>query len=201
MQNLIESESSPRYTLRWIAFHCLFAFGIGLAMVIFTDVMATEARGRVAEPELDFSLWKFVDCVDYSFWLAAISLLAVMLVEVAVRKPITYLQYGLIGAALIMFYQLLWALEEQMPFAAAYVIVALLTMALIVWFIHGITGRVRAAAVCSAVLAVEYGLIFLLISLGSAALLVGSIAMFLLIALAMYFTLKLKIENEELVIK
>lgn len=33
------------------------------------------------------------------------------------------------------------------------------------------------------------------------ALLIGSLSLFIIIALAMYFTLKLKVENEELTIK
>ena len=37
--------------------------------------------------------------------------------------------------------------------------------------------------------------------MGSMALLIGSLSLFVLIAVAMYFTLKLKVENEELVLK
>lgn len=51
------------------------------------------------------------------------------------------------------------------------------------------------------ILVLEYGLMFMLIKLGSMALLIGSIVLFLLIALAMYFTLKLKVVNDELTIK
>ena len=76
-----------------------------------------------------------------------------------------------------------------------------MTIGLIALFIKGITRTRKAVGLSSGILIVEYGLMFLLIKLGSMALLVGSLSLFLLIALAMYFTLKLKVENDGLVIK
>lgn len=65
----------------------------------------------------------------------------------------------------------------------------------------GLTKNTKAAILSTVILAVEYGLILVLVYMGSMALLIGSLSLFILIAVAMYFTLKLKVENEELVLK
>lgn len=65
----------------------------------------------------------------------------------------------------------------------------------------GLTKNTKAAILSTVILAVEYGLILELVYMGSMALLIGSLSLFILIAVAMYFTLKLKVENEELVLK
>lgn len=79
--------------------------------------------------------------------------------------------------------------------------VCVMTIGLITLFVKGITHNVKAVGMTAGILVLEYGLMFILIKLGSMALLTGSIVLFLLIALAMYFTLKLKVVNDELTIK
>ena len=76
-----------------------------------------------------------------------------------------------------------------------------MTIGLITLLVKGITHNVKAVGMTAGILVLEYGLMFILIKLGSMALLTGSIVLFLLIALAMYFTLKLKVVNDELTIK
>jgi inner membrane protein involved in colicin E2 resistance len=53
----------------------------------------------------------------------------------------------------------------------------------------------------TAILVAEYALMFVLIKLGSMALLVGSLSLFAILAVAMYFTLKLKMKNGELTLE
>lgn len=92
-------------------------------------------------------------------------------------------------------------MSEKMSFWIAYVIVSIMTIALISCFVMGLTKNTKAAILSTVILAVEYGLILELVYMGSMALLIGSLSLFILIAVAMYFTLKLKVENEELVLK
>ncbi len=124
-----------------------------------------------------------------------------MLVEISFRKEMNYFQYGLIGCAMCLFFLLLLAMSEKMPFGLAYTIVTVMTIGLICWFVNGITRTKKAVTLSVGLLVFEYGLMLILLYLGSMALLIGSIVLFILIAVAMYFTLKLRIENEELVLK
>lgn len=92
-------------------------------------------------------------------------------------------------------------MSEKMSFWIAYIVVSAMTIALVSCFVMGLTKNIKAAILSTIILAVEYGLIIVLVYMGSMALLIGSLSLFVLIAVAMYFTLKLKVENEELVLK
>lgn len=139
--------------------------------------------------------------VAYSFGIIAVTTLSLVLIEIAFRKRIYYVQYGLISCALCLFYLLLLAVAELTPFAVAYAIVTAMTIGLIAVFVKGITRNVRAVVLITAILAVEYAMLLVLVYIGTLALLIGSLSIFALLALAMYFTLKLKIVNNELTLK
>lgn len=192
----------PHYTMKWLGFQTLYVLGIALVLALIASGIDGFASGRVNDGLLIGARYTLISqSIVYCFALISITSISLMLVEVAFRKAINYLQYALIAMALTLFYLLLLALSEKLPFGISYAIVCVMTIGLISWFINGITGTPRAVGLAAVILAAEYTLMFILVMLGSMALLVGSISLFILIAVAMYFTLKLKVENEELVIK
>ncbi|MDE6484990.1 MAG: cell envelope integrity protein CreD [Duncaniella sp.] len=192
----------PRYTMRWLGVQTLIVVAIAFILAVVVSSIDGFAQGRVECGLLaadDYSI--ISDSLVYCFGIITITSLSLMLVEIAFRKPINNLQYVLIELALSLFYLLLLAMAEKIPFIASYIIVTVMTVGLIVLFIKGITANKMAMALITVILVVEYALMYMLLMLGTMALLVGSLALFALIAIAMYFTLKLKIENEELVLK
>lgn len=202
MEEISEIAHKPKYTLSWLGIKSLYVFGIAFVLAIIAAIIDGFASGRVGSGLLQSDHYALLsESIAYCFGLVVITSMSLMLVEIAFRKEINYLQYALIAMALTLFYLLLLALSEKMVFAASYAIVSVMTIGLIVLFIKGITHNLKAVWLTTGILSLEYGLIFILINLGSMALLVGSIILFLLIALAMYLTLKLKVENNELVIK
>ena len=76
-----------------------------------------------------------------------------------------------------------------------------MTVGLIGTFVKGIMGKMKAVLLTVVILLVEYALILLLLYMGSLALLIGSLSLFAILAVAMYFTLKLKVINSELTIQ
>ena len=202
MEGNIENYRKPYYTMRWLGLQTLYVLVVSLVLAIIASGIDGFASGRVDNGLLQGARYTLLSqSIVYCFGVISITSISLMLVEVAFRKSINYLQYALIAMALTLFYLLLLALSEKLPFGLSYAIVCLMTIGLISWFIKGITENTKAVALAAGILAVEYALMFILIMLGSMALLVGSLSLFVLIALAMYFTLKLKIENNELVIK
>ncbi|MDE6207487.1 MAG: cell envelope integrity protein CreD [Muribaculaceae bacterium] len=192
----------PKYTMSWLGLHCLFVFGASVVLALLAGGVYTISSHRMNSGLFTESSYKLLsDAIDYSFAMISVTLVSLMMVDVIFRKGINYIQYGLIGCALALFYLLLLAISEKLPFAASYIIVTAMTVGLIGWFIKGITENSKAVKLTVGILVVEYALIYLLISIGSMALLVGSIVLFVLIAVAMYFTLRLRIEDEELIIK
>lgn len=202
MEENSEIYHEPKYTLRWLGIQSMFVLGVATVLALITSVIDGFASLRFERgllPEARYSLLS--QSLIYCFGIITITLMSLMLVEVAFRKGINYLQYVLIAMALALFYLLLLAMSEKLAFGASYAVVSLMTVALIAWFINGITGNPKAVRMTVGILVVEYCLMLVLIELGSMALLIGSFSLFLIIALAMYFTLKLRIEDEELIIK
>ncbi len=205
-QNNANNQSQPatagkpyKYTMGWLGLHTLFALAMaGILSIAASGVDSLSASRAGAKLLSAASRSMITESTLYSFAVIAISTVSLMLIEVAFRKRINYLQYGLVGCALCLFYLLLLSLSELMPFAAAYAIVSLMTVGLIGWFVNGLTANRKAVATAAGILASEYAVILLLLYLGSMALLIGSLVLFALIALAMYFTLRLKLVDEEL---
>lgn len=188
-----------RYTMGWLGTHTLFALVMAGVFSIAANGIDSLGAHRAGAKLLSAASRSLLsESTFYSFAVIAISTVSLMLIEVAFRKKINYLQYGLIGCALCLFYLLLLSMAELLPFVAAYVVVSVMTVGLIGFFVKGLTGNMKAVAMTAGILAAEYGVILLLLYLGSMALLVGSLVLFALIALAMYFTLKLKLVDEEL---
>lgn len=202
MEENSEIYREPKYTMRWLGLQSLYVLGIAFVLALIASGIDSFASGRVESGLLHSTRYTLLsDSIVYCFAVIAITSMSLMLVEVAFRKGINYLQYALNGMALTLFYLLLLAISEKIAFGWSYLIVSVMTIGLIALFIKGITQNLRAVGMTTGILVVEYGLMFILIKLGTMALLIGSVSLFLLIALAMYFTLKLKLENEELFIK
>lgn len=202
MENNNEIYYEPKYTMKWLGIQCLLIVGVSFFLMSFAMAIESLAWDRVENELFNYDYYTLLSqSVVYSFAVTAITLMSLVLTEISFRKPIGYVQYALIGVALTLFYLLLLAVSEKLNFGLSYLIVSCMTIGLIALFVKGITQNIKAMALITGILAVEYAILFLLIKLGTLALLVGSLLLFAILALAMYFTLKLKIENEELILK
>jgi inner membrane protein len=108
-----------------------------------------------------------------------------------IRKNVVHpFRYLLIGLALVLFYSLLLSLSEVLGFAPAYLIAAAMTAVLISIHLSSILRSAKQGWLVGALLAILYALIFMLIHMGSYALLAGSLGLFVILALVMYFSKK-----------
>src|SRR5262245_47805832 len=98
-------------------------------------------------------------------------------------------QYLLVGSALCLFYLLLLSLSEHVGFARAYTIASAAVVALIAGYVRAAFGNARAVPI-AAMLIVLYTFLFVLLHVQDYALLVGSLGLFLILALLMYATRK-----------
>lgn len=192
----------PRYTMQWLGLQTLFVIGVAVIFALVACSVDSLAVSRAGQNLLDGATRTLVsNSTGYCFAVTAITLLSLTLIEIAFRKPVNYLQYGLTGCALCLFFLLLLAMAEKMPFWLAYAIVTVMTVGLIGLFVKGIMARRKAVALTVGILLTEYALILLLLYMGSLALLIGSLSLFVILAIAMYFTLKLKVVDRELTIQ
>ena len=130
--------------------------------------------------------------VKYALLCILLTFAAFFLIETANKKSAHPFQYGLIGLALILFYTLLLSISEYTGFNSAYLIASAATIALIAWFVKSILQSGRATTILSAVLVLIYSYIFSLLQLQDYSLLLGSIGLFLTLAVVMYFSKKMQ---------
>ena len=92
---------------------------------------------------------------------------------------------------LCLFYLLLLSLSEQLGFGPAYLIAALGVVALITFYVRSALQGWTAAGITAATLAVLYGFMYILLQNQDYALLIGSVALFVVMAAVMYLTRKI----------
>jgi len=107
------------------------------------------------------------------------------LLEILLGYRVHPVQYLLIGIALVVFYCLLLSIGEVLTFNISYALATLATVTLITAYTRHLFGTLKNALLIGGFLAGLYGFIFVLIQLEDTALLVGSIGLFVLLALAM----------------
>jgi inner membrane protein len=123
--------------------------------------------------------------VKYAILVIGLSFSLFFIIEIMQKKPIHPVQYVLIGLALVIFYSLLLAISEFIPFDYAYLIAAVSTILLIGLYAKSHFRNWKSAGMFSGVLTLLYGFIFVLIRLEDSALLVGSIGLLIILAISM----------------
>ncbi|HZV69933.1 MAG TPA: cell envelope integrity protein CreD [Saprospiraceae bacterium] len=130
--------------------------------------------------------------VKYAFLLITLTFAVYFFCEVLKKQRVHPLQYGLVGAALVIFFVLLLSLSEHLGFDPAYFIASFATILLITLYSRSIFSEKRYATLAGGLLVVLFGFIYIILQLEDFALLAGSIALFVIIALIMYLTRKVK---------
>ena len=130
--------------------------------------------------------------VKYAILIILLTFTAFLLIEWIYSQRIHSLQYVLVGFALCLFYTLLLSFSEYIGFNPAYLVAALATIGLIAWYVRSILRSSKMSLFVGFLLALQYGFIFTLIQLQDYALLMGSIGLFITLAVVMYFSRKIK---------
>lgn len=140
---------------------------------------------------------KSMRSAKYAFLIIILTFVVSFFVEIFQKKNIHPVQYLLIGLALCLFYTLLVSTSEHIGFTPAYIISALMTSSLITFYMIGILKIKKTALTIGGLLACLYIYIFFLIQLETYALLAGSIGLFVILAIIMYFSQKINWYNNQ----
>jgi len=152
--------------------------------------LSKSAFGVALLPPID-EYQKTMRSAKYAVMFIAFTFLAFFLTEVLGGRIMHPIQYALIGFAVLLFYVLLLSLSEQMVFKYAYLISSLSIILLIAGYTKSILSSFAPAAMISGILAVLYGFMYALLQLEDYVLLIGSIGLFVALALVMYLTRKI----------
>lgn len=131
---------------------------------------------------------KTLRSAKYALMFIVLTFLSFFMAEVLTKRVIHPVQYVLIGLALTIFYTLLLSICEQMNFNRAYFISSVAVIGLITFYTRSVLRSTLAAAVIAGILVVLYGFLFIVLQLQDYALLMGSIGLFVILALVMYIT-------------
>ncbi len=160
--------------------------------------MWTGQQSGVAESAFGVNLLLPVDryqkayrTVHYAILFIGFTFLTFFFIEILNRRFIHPVQYILVGIALVVFYTLLLSISEHLGFNTSFIISALATLVLVAGYVRAILGSARLAGVVSGILLLLYAFIFTIIQLQDYALLFGSIGLFIILAVVMYFSRKI----------
>ena len=135
---------------------------------------------------------KTMRSIKYAVLCILLTFAAFFIIETVNKKSVHPFQYALIGLALILFYTLLLSFSEYTGFNTAYIIASIATVALIAWFVRGILQSSKLTGLLSIVLVLMYSYIFTILQLQDYSLLLGSIGLFLTLAVIMHFSKKIQ---------
>lgn len=163
------------------------------------DVATTQAEHGSPGCADSFSV-SFVDPVNpyslsdraikYGVLFIALTFVAVGLFELMKKLRVHPVQYLLVGAALCSFFLLLVSLSEHLSFGLSYALAASACVLLLAYYASHILGGLRQGLPFGLGIALLYGMLYVLLQLEQTALVVGSIALFLVLGTVMVLTRK-----------
>lgn len=124
----------------------------------------------------------------YGVLFVFLTFLTFFFVEVLGGRRIHPIQYLLVGFAVTLFYLLLLAFAEYLPFDGAYGVAAVAILSLVTLYARAVFGGWRLAALVGGLLALFYGYFFVLLQLEAYALLAGSLGLLVTLAVVMYLS-------------
>ncbi len=134
---------------------------------------------------------KSTRATKYGAMLVVMVFLVFFFVEVLQKLRIHPIQYLLVGFALCIFYTLLIALSEHIGFGWAYVVSAVAVIALVVYYARSVFGQMKATRLLGMVMVLVFGFMFTVINQEDYALLIGSIGLFIVLAVVMALSRKI----------
>lgn len=133
----------------------------------------------------------------YSQLIIVLTFISLLMVEIMRKIRIHPFQYILIGAALIIYYSLLLSFSEHIGYNLAYAIATVSTVILVSLYSSTFLIDRKLVYIFGGLLSFFYMFIFVIIQLQDYSLLVGSVGLFFIISLIMYFSKNIKWYKDE----
>ncbi len=127
----------------------------------------------------------------YGLMIIGLTLLVFLLIQISSKIAIHPFQYLMIGLALVMFYTLLISISEHQNYRIAYLISGISVVSLITVYSRSILKNSKFTLLILGSMFSLYSFIFVIIQLEDYALLVGSIGLFIILAIIMFASRKI----------
>ena len=133
----------------------------------------------------------------YALMFIALTFIVFFFVEIFTKKSIQFFQYVLVGIALILFYSLLLSLSEQIGFALAYLTASAATILMTTIYFYSLIKQWLATFILAGVMFILYAFLYTILQVEDFALLFGSIFLFVILAVIMFVSNKIKMGKEK----
>lgn len=128
--------------------------------------------------------------IKYGILFVVLTFAIFFMFEILRSLKIHPVQYGLVGLALALFYQLLISLSEHIAFSSAYLVAALACVGLIAFYISYVLKSLIRSVGIAATLSTLYGVLYMILLSEDYASLMGTMLFFLALAVIMFTTRK-----------
>ncbi len=134
---------------------------------------------------------KSLRSAKYAVMFIALTFLIFFFVQILNKVRIHPIQYIIVGLALCVFYTLLIALSEHIAFNFSYLISSISIIGLITSYARSIFSNKKLTVIIGLILILLYLFIYSIIQMEDYALLMGSIGLFIVLAIIMYLSRKI----------
>ena len=135
----------------------------------------------------------------YALMFIALTFIVFFFVEIFTKKPIQFFQYVLVGIALILFYSLLLSLSEQIGFGWAYLVASAATILLTTVYFFSLIKQKPPTIILTGIMLILYAFLYIILQIEDYALLFGSIFLFVILAVIMFVSNKIKSKGQNAV--
>lgn len=125
--------------------------------------------------------------VKYGMLIICLVFVAGLLVEFVTKRQIHVVQYAIIGLSLTLFYSLLTAFSDIIPFGCSYLISSIMTTIALTLYYRGILKH-KSAWILGGFISIMYVTNYILLQKETHSMLAGSLLLFVLLSVMMYFT-------------
>ncbi|WP_353204668.1 cell envelope integrity protein CreD [Sphingomonas sp.] len=126
--------------------------------------------------------------VKYGFLFIGFTFMALLLFDLIGGVKVSPIEYGLVGAGLVLFFVMLLAFAEVIGFSLAYCVAGGAIIALLTAYSSAVLRSWRRGGLIAGLLTALYGVLYVLLSLEDLSLLIGSLLLFAALAAVMYLT-------------
>jgi inner membrane protein len=126
--------------------------------------------------------------MKYAILFISLTFMVFFFVEILKKLKLHPIHYILVGFGLVLFYLLLLSLSEHIGFGLAYIIASVGIIVLITSYSHSIFKNNRLSLLLAGFLVILYSLLYILLQMQDYALLLGSVSLFIILALVMYLS-------------
>jgi len=134
---------------------------------------------------------KSMRSAKYAALFITLTFLVFFFIQIMNRIKIHPIQYFIVGLALCVFYVLLIAISEHLPFKISYFLASVSIIAMITLYAKSISKDNTITKLIGLILVILYLFIFSIIQMQDYALLVGSIGLFIVLGIIMYLSRKI----------